>query len=138
MIPELFSGNFMAYFAQIDGTNQVTQVISVNNSVVHEPDYTFPQTEPFGQVFISEVLKLPGVWKQTSYNKTFRKNYAGVGYTYDPTRDAFIPPKPYPSWTLDEQTCLWNPQVPHPNDGNVYSWDEESGSWTQLTNQNGG
>ena len=68
-------------------------------------------------------------WKQTSYNRSFRKNYAAVGYTYDVSRDAFIPPKPYNSWTLNEDTCLWQPPVAQPDDGNMYAWDEESLSW---------
>jgi len=127
----------MAYFAKINN-GLVECVISVSNSILGESEKTFPETESIGADFINNGLGLVGIWKQTSYNKTFRKNYAGIGYTYDPARDAFIPPKPYPSWVLDEQTCLWNPPVPHPNDGNVYSWNEESGSWTQLTNQNGG
>lgn len=77
--------------------------------------------------------------KQTSYNTQggvhvlggtpFRKNYAGIGYTYDPIRDAFIPPQPFPSWTLDENTCLWEAPTPHPDDGNRYSWNEETGEW---------
>lgn len=130
----------MAYFAQINSSNVVQQVISINNSVVHEPDYSFPQTEPFGQVFINQTLKLPGTWKQTSYNKSFRKNYAGIGYTYDPVRDAFIPPKPFPSWILNEATCLWEAPVPYPQDGQPYLWNEETGAWepAPLTNQNQG
>ena len=130
----------MAHFAQLDSSNVVQQVISVNNAVVHEPEYAFPQTEPFGQVFINQTLKLSGTWKQTSYNKSFRKNYAGIGYTYDPARDAFIPPKPFPSWGLNEETCLWEPSVAYPNDGQPYVWNEETQSWVAatLTNQNGG
>jgi hypothetical protein len=78
---------------------------------------------------------------QTSYNThggvhnlggtPLRKNYAGIGYTYDEARDAFIPPKPYPSWTLNEQTCLWDPPVPHPNDDNFWNWDETNQQWVQ-------
>lgn len=80
----------------------------------------------------------PGEWIQTSYNthggqhpegRPLRKNYAGIGYTYDSTRDAFIPPQPYASWPLDEQTCLWNAPTPYPNDGNMYVWDETTTSW---------
>ena len=118
----------MSHFAKVNAMGVVESVI------VAEQDFI-------------DTLPDKTSWVQTSYNtrggqhpenRPLRKNYAGIGYTYDPARDAFIPPKPYPSWTLDEQTCLWNPPVPHPNDGNVYSWNEESGSWTQLTNQNGG
>lgn len=81
--------------------------------------------------------------KRTSYNTQggqhsqggvpFRKNYAGVGYTYDPIRDAFIPPKTYPSWILNEDTCLWESPIPFPNDGNPYIWNEETLSWEILT-----
>ena len=82
-------------------------------------------------------------WMQTSYNTyggqhlmggtPFRKNYAGIGYTYDASRDAFIPPKPYNSWTLNEDTCLWQPPVARPVDDNMYDWDEESLSWRMIT-----
>lgn len=126
----------MAYFAQLNSDNVVQQVISVNNSVVNEPEYGFPQTEPFGQVFIDQTLKIPGTWKQTSFNKSFRKNYAGIGYTYDPARDAFIPPKPFPSWILNEETCLWESPTPYPQDGKAYIWEEEIKTWIlpPLTN----
>ena len=89
-------------------------------------------------------------WVQTSYNThggvhygqdgqpdggiALRKNYAGIGYTYDSVRDAFISPQPYPSWTLDEDTCYWNPPTPYPTDGNIYSWDEDTQSWVEVTN----
>lgn len=126
----------MAYFAQLNSDNVVQQVISINNAVVNEPDYAFPQTEPVGQVFIDQTLKIPGIWKQTSFNKSFRKNYAGIGYTYDPARDAFIPPKPFPSWVLNEETCLWESPTPYPQDGKAYIWEEGSKTWIlpPLTN----
>lgn len=85
----------------------------------------------------------PSSWVQTSYNtsggqhpegRPLRKNYAGIGYTYDSNRDAFIPPKPYPSWTLDEQTCLWQAPQPYPQDGQVYTWNETNTQW-QLAQQ---
>ena len=65
-------------------------------------------------------------------SKAFRKNYAGIGYYYDETRDAFIPPKPYPSWILNEDSCLWESPIPYPNDGNNYTWNEETGNWEQI------
>ena len=74
------------------------------------------------------IKNLGGTWVQTSYNQTFRKNYAGIGFTYDEDRDAFIPPKPYESWVIDEDTCLWVAPVPMPEDG-VYVWDEQAGDW---------
>ena len=68
-------------------------------------------------------------WVQTSYNNNFRKNYAGKGYTYDKTKDAFIAPQPYPSWELDEDTCHWTAPIPYPDDGKIYDWDEDTTSW---------
>ncbi len=115
----------MAYFAQLDHNNVVLQVISINNKNAPDP---FPESELSGQAFMAS-LCLDGVWRQTSYNGNFRKNYAGIGYTYDPVRDAFIPPKPYLSWLLDENTCLWQPPVPYPTDGQDYDWNEETKSW---------
>lgn len=123
----------MAYFAQLNSLNNVDQVISINNSVLREPEITFPQTELLGQMFISNVLKLPGDWKQTSYNKSFRKNFAGIGFTYDKARDAFIPPKPFESWILNENSCIWEAPIPYPNDGNTYKWNEVSQSWDLVS-----
>jgi len=70
-----------------------------------------------------------GTWVETKEDGSIRKNYAGIGYTYDETRDAFIPPKTYPSWTLDEDTCLWEAPVAYPDDGNMYNWNEETQAW---------
>lgn len=114
----------MAHFAHIDKDGIVDQVIVI------EPD-----------VLATGLWGDPAEWVQTSYNthggvhpegKALRKNYAGVGYTYDKTRDAFIPPKPYNSWLLDEETCLWNPPVAFPSDGKLYTWNEESTSWVEV------
>jgi hypothetical protein len=97
------------------------------------------------QVIVAEqadIDSLPGQWIQTSYNTLggvhsngdtpLRKNYAGVGYTYDSTRDAFIPPKPFASWTLNETTCLWESPTPRPNDGNPYAWNETQQNWVEA------
>ena len=73
-----------------------------------------------------------GYWKQTSYSGSFRKNFAGIGYTYNADLDAFIPPKPYPSWVLDEATCQWKAPVPMPQDGELYEWDEAAGEWVVV------
>ena len=117
----------MSHFAKVtDGI--VTQVI------VAEPEF-----------FTTFVDSSPGEWVQTSYNtragqhpegRPLRKNYAGIGYTYDPARDAFIPPKPFPSWVLNEETCLWESPTPYPQDGKAYIWEEESKTWilSPLTN----
>jgi hypothetical protein len=124
----------MGHFAKVqDGV--VTQVI------VAEPDF-----------FDTFVDSAPGQWIQTSYNtrggihyqpntntpsedqtKALRKNYAGIGFTYDATRDAFIPPQPFASWTLNEDSCLWEAPVAYPNDGNMYRWDEDTTTWIEVT-----
>lgn len=123
----------MGYFAKItNGT--VENVISISNSVLGEPGLSFPQTELPGIEFIAQTLKLDGEWLQTSYNSSFRKNYAGIGFSYDHQRDAFIPPKPFESWLLDEALCRWIAPTPYPEDGKVYIWDETSVSWREIAN----
>lgn len=79
------------------------------------------------------VENLGGRWVQTSYNNTIRKNFAGIGFTYDEERDAFIPPKPFESWTLNEQTCRWQSPSPYPQDGRLYVWDEDTLTWIEVT-----
>ena len=115
----------MSHFAQIDENNIVTQVLVIEQDVV--------DTGLFGN---------PSSWIQTSYNTSggvhklggtpLRKNYAGIGYTYDRTRDAFIPPQPYTSWTLDDTTCLWQAPVAHPTDDKRYEWNEATVSWQEV------
>ena len=119
----------MAYFAQIDEDGTVLQVISVSNADAPDPAPT--HSEPLGQAFIADVLGLPGEWRQTSYNGTFRRRYAGIGWRYDTDRDAFIPLQPYPSWSLDANHD-WQPPTPYPSDGLPYAWDEESQSWVEI------
>jgi hypothetical protein len=131
-ILEQLSGKVMGYFAHINDLGIVEEVISINNLVLGEPANTFPGTEPIGVDFISNTLQLGGVWKQTSYNKSFRKNYAGIGYSYDSTRDAFIAPKPYASWILDEESCTWKTPIERPE--GAWYWDEETISWKEITN----
>lgn len=117
----------MAHFAQLDENNIVTQVI-----VVHDNDCLDEngnELESIGINFCNNLFN--GVWKQTSYNGTLRKNYAGIGYTYDENRDAFIPPKPYTSWKLNEDNCLWSAPIPKPDDDNFYVWNEITISWDQ-------
>ena len=75
---------------------------------------------------------LSGTWVQTSYNGSIRKNYAGIGYTYDSTKDAFIAPKPYASWTLNNTTCKWESPVAFPTDGKIYEWDEDTTNWKEI------
>ena len=123
----------MAHFAEIDGDNIVTRVLVVNDADASD-----------GQNFLANTLGLGGTWKQTSYNTSggvhstggtpFRKNYAGIGYTYDSGRDAFIPPKPYASWLLNEDTCLWDAPTPLPvEEGKMFTWVEADLNWQEVT-----
>ena len=121
----------MAHFAELDASNIVTQVVVVNNATID--NLPFPESEPVGVAFCQELYGQDTIWKQTSYNASFRKNYAGIGFTYDPVLDAFIPPKPYPSWLLNTTTCQWEAPVPYPNDGKVYVWDEATKSWIEVS-----
>ena len=114
----------MAHFAELDENNIVLRVIVVNNQ---ELMINGEESEQKGSDFCHQLLG--GTWKQTSYNGNFRKNYAAVGYTYDVVRDAFIPPKPFDSWDLNEDTFVWEPPIPCPDDGNMYGWSEETRSW---------
>jgi len=105
----------------------LNKIISINNSVI--TDSNGVEKEQLGNDFINKLYNTRDVWKQTSYNNNFRKNYAGIGYSYDQTRDAFIPPKPFNSWILDENTCCWKAPIPYPNDENRYKWNEQNQSW---------
>ena len=100
----------MAYFAKLEN-NTVVQVISVSNDVCGEPTLGFPDTEGAGRAFIANTLKFDGVWKQTSFNNNFRKQFCGLGYTYQADADVFVAPQPYPSWTLDSNHD-WQPPTP--------------------------
>ena len=117
----------MAHFAKVNN-GTVVQVI------VAEPEF-----------FNTFVDSSPGQWIQTSYNThggvhtnggtPLRKNYAGVGFTYDSVRDAFIPPKPYASWTLNEDTCLWDSPIAYPDDGKFYTWEEDAQQWNEVVDE---
>jgi len=136
----------MGSFVKLNNQNYVIQGVSLINEI-----FTINgiENEQIGIDFLNKIYKTNDVWKQTSYNtiggihytngelsldqsKAFRKNYAGIGYYYDSIRDAFIPPKPFPSWTLDEFSCLWQSPIPYPNDGKLYQWNEETGNWEEL------
>ena len=119
----------MAHFAQLNEANIVIDVVVVNNDVITDADGI--EQEQLGVEFLSQ-LNNGGWWKQTSYNNSFRKNYASIGMTYDSGIDAFIPPQPYPSWTLNEDTCQWDSPVPYPTDDLMYSWDEDTTSWVEA------
>jgi len=116
----------MAYFAKLDENNVVVQVTSVHNNELLQDGV---ESEAKGVQFLVDLFGENANWKQTSYNNRIRKNFAGIGYTYDVTRDAFIPPQPFPSWTLNEDTCLWDAPTPMPTDGHRYNWDEATTSW---------
>ena len=115
----------MAHFAKLGAGNKVLAVHVVSNDVA--------TSEQAGIDFLNNLHKDRNVvWKQTSYNGNIRKNFAGIGYTYDQTRDAFIAPKPYNSWTLNETTCLWEAPVAYPDDGQNYIWNEETQQWDLI------
>lgn len=118
----------MAHFAEIDAQNVVTRVVVVANEDCL--DANGQENEAVGAGFLARLLG--GRWVQTSYNATIRKNYAGVGFRYDATLDAFIPPQPFASWTLDTETCQWVAPVPYPSDGGLYAWDEAGTSWMAI------
>tara|TARA_R100001510_G_scaffold57600_1_gene66372 strand:+ start:934 stop:1302 length:369 start_codon:yes stop_codon:yes gene_type:complete len=118
----------MAHFAKLGTGNIVETVVVVSNDIA--------TTEQAGVEFLQNLYKDRAVWKQTSFNGNIRKNYAGIGYMYDSTRDAFIEPKPHRSWILNETTCQWEPPVVRPtlteeqlNNGNSYVWNEETKQW---------
>ena len=123
----------MASFVKLDGANKVVAAVSVHNDVA--------PTEEAGALFLNKLYNTSDVWKQTSYNTQggvhalggtpFRKNFAGVGFTYDEGRDAFISEKPYPSWIFNESKCDWDPPVARPTEpvGQVWNWDEATNSW---------
>jgi hypothetical protein len=109
----------MSHFAEVDESNKVIRVLVGDNNLPNEGHDWF-------------VENLGGRWVQTSYNATFRKNYAGIGYTYDEELDAFIPPKPFDSWVLDEETCQWQSPIARPDDELFYSWNESELAWEET------
>ena len=123
----------MAHFAELDENNIVLRVLVVSNE--------FDDDES-GQNHLANFCNLGGVWKKTSYNTSggvhllngtpFRKNYAGTGYSYDEVKDAFIPAKPFESWTLNDSTCLWEAPIPYPNDDKFYEWNEDTQNWVEV------
>ena len=124
----------MAHFAKIGNDNIVERVEVVHNNIATD--------EQAGITFLQNLYNDTATWKQTSYNTfanthklsgtAFRKNYASVGYTYDETKDAFIAPKPYASWVLDDDTCLWEAPVAYPDDDKEYEWNEDTTSWDAV------
>jgi hypothetical protein len=120
----------MAHFAKLDENNVVIDVNVVNNDDIQ--NLPFPESEAVGVEFLTNWSGGYSNWKQTSYNANFRKNYAGIGGIYDPIKDAFILPQPYPSWVLNQDTCIWEAPVPRPTGGIAYNWDEETLSWHDV------
>ena len=118
----------MAHFAEIDENNVVTRVIVVANK--DTADANGNEAESIGVAFCQRLLG--GTWVQTSYHGNIRKNYAGIGYTYRADIDAFVPPQPYPSWVLNNDTAQWEAPVPMPTDGKQYTWDEDTQSWVEV------
>jgi hypothetical protein len=116
----------MAHFAKLDENNVVLEIHVVNNNELLQDSV---ESEAKGVQFLVDWSGGYSNWKQTSYNGTIRKNPAGIGYTYDAIRDAFIPPQPFASWVLNEDTCLWDAPTPMPTDGQRYQWDESTTSW---------
>jgi hypothetical protein len=115
----------MAHFAKLGVGNIIEKVEVVSNDIA--------TNEQAGVDFLNTLYGTRDVWKQTSYNGNIRKNFAGIGYSYDQARDAFIPPKPFNSWTLDEDTCLWEAPVTYPDDGQEYTWNESTKQWDLIT-----
>lgn len=120
----------MAHFAQLDSDSKVIQVIVVGNPDCL--DVNGNESEEVGIAFCQSLFGSDTQWIQTSYNGKFRKNYAGIGYVYDVQRNAFIAPKPYRSWLLNEETCQWEAPIPHPDDEGFYQWDENRNMWINL------
>ena len=131
----------MASFAKIGLNNKVIGVHSLHNDVLKDSNGV--EQEALGIDFLNNLHKTNDVWKQTSYNThggvhklggtPLRKNHAGIGYTYDEDKDAFIPKQPFNSWTLNEDTCQWEAPSAYPDDGKRYNWNEETTSWDEIT-----
>ena len=119
----------MAHFAKIGLNNKVISVHSVHDNELKDSNGV--EQENIGIDFLTN-LHGWAIWKQTSYNRNFRKHFAGIGYTYDEDRDAFIPPKPYSSWILNEDTCNWEAPVVYPDDGQSYDWNETNQTWELI------
>lgn len=121
----------MAHFAKLNDENIVTQVVVLNNNELIDENHN--ESEQKGIDFLTDWSGGHTKWKQTSYNANFRKNFAGVGYTYDERLDAFYSPQPFGSWIFNEDTCKWDAPVPYPgNESEVYYWFEESLQWIKY------
>ena len=119
----------MAHFAKLDENNIVTEIVVLNNEVILKADGT--ESEYKGKVFLNQLFGNAN-WVQSSINCNFRKNHATIGSIYDEEKDAFIYPKPYDNWSLNEDTCQWEAPIPYPNDGEPYYWDIENNNWVKI------
>lgn len=119
----------MAHFAELNENNIVQRVIVVDNKDCLDANGV--ESEEVGIAFCHNLLG--GTWKQTSYTGSFRKNYAGNGYFYDASKNAFIPPKPFSKWVLDEETCQWEAPVAYPDDDKFYVWNDNKGEWEESS-----
>lgn len=124
----------MAHFAELDENNVVLRVIVVGNK--DTSDASGVEKEYIGKAFCERLYG--GNWVQTSYNGNIRKNYAGIGYYYNADIDAFVPPKPHASWVLNNDTAQWEAPTPMPEDGQIYSWNEETTSWDVVPQEPSG
>ena len=130
----------MAHFAKLGTENIILQIVALSNNAILDKDGK--EREQIGMDFLNNLYKTNDVWKQTSYSTQegvhkldetpLRKNYAAIGHKYDEDRDAFIAPKPYSSWTLNEDTCIWEAPSAKPDDGKRYDWNEETTSWEEV------
>jgi hypothetical protein len=126
----------MAHYAFLDEDNIVTEVITGVDEDVVQTDTDGTQVGGTSEAWETFYGNFRGqVCKRTSYNNNYRKNYAGIGYVYDAAREAFIAPKPYASWILDEDTCQWQAPTPYPTDGKNYYWSEDDLAWTETTDE---
>ena len=114
----------MAHFAKLGTGNIVEKVEVVSNDIATNEQAVVD--------FLNNLYGTRDVWKQTSYNNNIRKNFAGIGYTYDQEKDAFIPPKEFQSWILNKNTCRWEPPVAYPSDSRSYKWNEENKTWVEI------
>ena len=121
----------MAHFAQLNDSNTVLTINVIADADCLDGDGN--ESEAVGIAFCKSLWGSDTTWIQTSYNYSFRKNYARPNFTYDKVRDAFIPPRPGASWTLDEDTCTWEAPVAYPDDGKFYEWDEATTNWKEIT-----
>jgi hypothetical protein len=120
----------MAHFAELNADNKVLRVIVVGNQDCL--DATGTESEQVGISFCQSLLGVDTRWVQTSYNGTFRKYFAGAGFTYDESLDAFVPPQPFKGWVLNPDTVQWEPPTPRPTEGGIYEWDEETLGWVEV------